>query len=88
MARIREYGISNVLTAMDRVAASDFLQGKNNKGWVITFDWFVLPNNFPKVFEGNYKVNQNVQKSKKNKFNNFEQRAYDFNLLESQLLSN
>ncbi len=88
MARIREYGISNVLTAMDRIAASDFLQGKNNKGWVITFDWFVLPNNFPKVFEGNYKVNQNVQKSKKNNFGNFEQRVYDFNLLEGQLLSN
>ena len=21
---------------------------------MITFDWFVLPNNFPKVLEGNY----------------------------------
>lgn len=88
MARIREYGVSNVLTAIDKIAASDFLQGKNNKGWVITFDWFVLPSNFPKVFEGNYKVNQNVQKSKKNNFGNFEQRVYDFNLLEGQLLSN
>ena len=57
MARIREYGVSNVLTAIDKIAVSDFLQEKNNKGWVITFDWFVLPNNFPKVFEGNYKVN-------------------------------
>ena len=60
MARIREYGVSNVLTAIDKIAVSDFLQGKNNKGWVITFDWFVLPSNFPKVFEGNYKVNQNM----------------------------
>ena len=22
--------------------------------WIITFDWFVKPSNFPKVLEGNY----------------------------------
>ena len=58
--RIREYGIDTVLLAIEKVKASDFLQGKNNRGWIITFDWFVLPNNFPKVLEGNYdnRVNQ------------------------------
>ncbi len=54
VARIRQYGITEVLSAIERIKLSDFLQGKNNKGWVITFDWFVLPNNFPKVLEGNY----------------------------------
>ncbi len=53
-ARIREYGIDNVLRAVERIKGSDFLRGKNKNGWVITFDWFVLPNNFPKVLEGNY----------------------------------
>jgi len=53
-ARIREYGESAVLEAIDNVRTSDFLQGKGNKGWIITFDWFVLPTNFPKVLEGNY----------------------------------
>lgn len=53
-ARIREYGIEDVLKAIDKIRVSDFLQGKNNNGWMITFDWFVLPNNFPKVLEGNY----------------------------------
>ncbi len=53
-ARIREYGLENVITAIDRVKSSDFLQGKNNHGWMITFDWFVLPSNFPKVLEGKY----------------------------------
>ena len=53
-ARIREYGIDTVLFAIEKVKASDFLHGKNNRGWIITFDWFVLPNNFPKVLEGNY----------------------------------
>lgn len=53
-ARIKEYGIENVLTAIENVKQSDFLQGRIGKGWTITFDWFVRPNNFPKVLEGNY----------------------------------
>ena len=54
-ARIREYGEEAVIEAIDNVRNSDFLQGKGNKGWTISFDWFVLPTNFPKVLEGNYK---------------------------------
>jgi len=53
-ARLREYGEPAILEAIENVRTSDFLQGKNNKGWRITFDWFVLPSNFPKVLEGNY----------------------------------
>lgn len=53
-ARVREYGEDAILEAIENVRTSDFLQGKNNKGWRITFDWFVLPTNFPKVLEGNY----------------------------------
>lgn len=53
-ARLDEYGVEKVLEAVEKVKESDFLRGKSRKGWVITFDWFVLPNNFPKVLEGNY----------------------------------
>lgn len=54
--RIREYGIDEVLNAINNVCNSDFLRGENNRGWMITFDWFVKPNNFTKVLEGNYNV--------------------------------
>lgn len=54
--RIREYGIDEVLNAINNVHNSDFLRGENNRGWMITFDWFVKPNNFTKVLEGNYNV--------------------------------
>ena len=55
VARINQYGIDDVLKAIDNIRNSDFLQGKHKgKPWQITFDWFVLPNNFPKVLEGNY----------------------------------
>jgi hypothetical protein len=52
--RIEEYGLEAVLQAIANVGESKFLQGHNDRGWTITFDWFVRPNNFPKVLEGNY----------------------------------
>lgn len=56
VARIKEYGIDDVLVAIGKIRNSKFLQGRSGskRSWVITFDWFVLPNNFPKVLEGNY----------------------------------
>lgn len=53
-ARLKEYGIDDVLKAIENIRQSDFLKGNNDRGWIITFDWFVRPNNFPKVLEGNY----------------------------------
>ncbi len=55
-ARIREYGLEEVLRAVENVKSSRFLQGKvkNSRKWIFDFDWFVRPSNFPKVLEGNY----------------------------------
>ena len=53
-ARIREYEIGGILTAIENIEKSNFLKGQNNKNWIITFDWFIRPNNFIKVLEGNY----------------------------------
>lgn len=51
-ARVAEYGVDEVLRAIEKVRNSDFLRG--SKDFLITFEWFVKPNNFPKVLEGNY----------------------------------
>lgn len=53
-ARLKQYGEQETIRAIHRIRASDFLVGKNKRGWAITFDWFILPSNFPKVLEGNY----------------------------------
>lgn len=53
-ARIEEYGIDDVLKAIESIRYSSFLRGHNNRGWMIDFEWFVRPNNFPKVLEGKY----------------------------------
>ena len=55
VARLKEYGLDGFRAAIDRVKESDFLQGKHKGNpWVITYDWMIKPNNFPKVLEGNY----------------------------------
>ena len=52
-ARVREYGIEDVLSAIDMIKDSDFLLGRV-KGFTITIDWFSKPNNFQKIYNGNY----------------------------------
>lgn len=53
-ARIRQNHMEDILEAIENIRHSSFLQGQNKEGWMITFDWFLKPGNFAKVFEGNY----------------------------------
>jgi predicted phage replisome organizer len=53
-ARIRQNHMDDILEAIENIRHSSFLQGQNKEGWMITFDWFLKPGNFAKVFEGNY----------------------------------
>lgn len=53
-ARLDEYGIDDVLKAISSIQNSSFLRGGSKSGWMIDFEWFVRPNNFPKVLEGKY----------------------------------
>lgn len=52
--RLREYGMEGYEKAIDNIAKSQFLQGKEKDASWFCFDWFVKPNNFIKVLEGNY----------------------------------
>ena len=54
----------SVKQAIKNAAESDFLNGKGPKGWVASFDWMLMPQNFQKVLENNYRnkpVTQQVQ---------------------------
>lgn len=42
------------LAFCDGVAATPFLVGTNDRGWVADFDWMLTPANFVKVSEGKY----------------------------------
>ena len=53
-----------VKQAIKNASESDFLNGKGPKGWVASFDWMMIPQNFQKVLENNYRnkpVTQQVQ---------------------------
>ena len=53
-----EYSPEEFETAIEKVKRSNFLTGKGKKGWRITFDWFIQPENFAKVIEGNYDMDK------------------------------
>lgn len=68
LARARENGEEALNIVANKAAESDFLNGKNDRGWVATFDWLMKPNNFVKVLEGNYdntSANKGVKKNEK-----------------------
>lgn len=68
-ARVKEYGMDEVLKAIDITQRSPFLLGQNSSRWQITVDWFLKPNNFPKVLEGNYLPKDVEPAQAENKFN-------------------
>lgn len=39
---------------VERINASDFCRGQNDRGWVATFDWLLQPDTAAKVLEGKY----------------------------------
>jgi len=53
-AREKEHGKDAILKAIENVRSSTFLKGQNQRGWIVTLDWFLKPTNFQKVLDGNY----------------------------------
>src|SRR5699024_1729889 len=58
-ARIADYGLDGLYEAIDKIPKSSFLSGKvvnpkTGKLWKMAFSWFIGPQNFEKVYNGNY----------------------------------
>lgn len=63
-ARLKQYGSDSFAEIIEAIKESDFLQGKHQgKPWQVTFDWVILPSNYPKVLEGNYKNKKTTTRS-------------------------
>jgi len=85
-SRLKQYSVDDFRTAIENIRASKFLQGQNDRGWQITFDWLIKPTNFQKVLEGNY--NDRTSKVTPIKgVNGMSSRQYDWDELERQLLT-
>lgn len=44
----------NFSKGIQKVKVSSFCQGKNNREWVLDFDFFIHPDSLPKIIEGKY----------------------------------
>lgn len=56
-ARLREHkqeGVEAIRQMIDKAVASDFLNGKNNRNAIFTFDRLMTPSMFQKTLEGNF----------------------------------
>ena len=53
--------MDSVKQAIRNAAASDFLNGKGQKGWIADFDWIMVPQHFQKVLENFYRNKQITQ---------------------------
>ena len=69
-SRINSYGVESVIQAIENIKNSSFLRGQNKNSFQATFDWFIKPNNFIKVLEGNYadKSESNIKDKTNNIF--------------------
>lgn len=53
-ARLQDFTLEEIKKAFTNAENSDFLKGKNDRGWRASFDWLMNENNLAKVLEGNY----------------------------------
>ena len=94
-ARLKENGMETVKAVIDKVRDSDFLNGKNDKGWTASIDWIVKPANFQKILEGCYDNRSGTEKHSRHEvFKGHTQKEYlsdplggmpDFDALENEM---
>ena len=90
MDSLQTYTLDDLRLLFTKADQSSFLRGKE---WV-SFDWLIQDANIAKVLDGNYDDQPDKQRAApkrqtaaKSRFNNFDQRSYDYQSLEGQLLS-
>lgn len=66
---LKEYDQEDLLKAIDNISKSDYLITN------IKFDWFIKPDNFIKVLEGNYNNTDTKTQKNNKKSSNFKQRT-------------
>jgi hypothetical protein len=81
-------GLDKIKEMFKLAEQSDFLGGKNDRGFKADFTWLLDPTNAVKVLEGRYDNRAAPPKTAgtPNRFHNFEQRNIDYDaLLEDEI---
>ena len=53
-AILKKYSLDEIIQVFDKANASDFLTGKNDRGWVADFDFIFREDKFLSILEGKY----------------------------------
>lgn len=93
--RLKKYTLDDFRKVFEKAEKSLFLRGDNERGFRASLDWLINEGNMAKVLDGNYDDRPNKQRAAparapaaaNTRFNNFEQRNYNYTELERQLLS-
>lgn len=91
---LNKYTLGEIRKAFEKSENTPYLRGDGG-GFRATLDWLIKDDNMAKVLDGNYDDRPNKQRAAparapaaaNTRFNNFEQRNYDYSELERQLLS-
>ena len=93
--RMKKYTLDDFRKVFEKAEKSSFLRGDNERGFRASLDWLINEGNMAKVLDGNYDDRPNKQRAAparapaaaNTRFNNFNQRNYNYTELERQLLS-
>jgi len=58
--------LNSVKEALEKLKASDFCLGNNDRGWVVDIDWFLRPDSVAHLIEGRYETRPGKVKTAKN----------------------
>ena len=83
---LNQFSFEEIKEVFEKANSSGFLQGKNEQGWVATFDWLIEIDNFVKVKEENYS-NREEKKSSTDMYRSYKHSNYDFDALEREVRS-
>lgn len=78
---LEAYSIEEIKNTFEKANKTDWLIGKNEKGWKATFDWLIDIDHFTRVMEGAY---ESIGKEK-NQFKDYKQSEYDWDEINREL---
>ena len=66
-ARLKEVGKTGIMKVLENVSKSDFLLGRNERGWRADFDFIFRKSSFLQIWEGKYLTGQSLFKRETSK---------------------
>ena len=67
---LSEFALDDIKKVFEKANGSDYLTGKNDRGWRAGFDWIIEVDNFVKIQDGNFDNKAKKEESRDNNYQN------------------